>query len=78
MNNSGLKGGAIYLHETELKTKTCTFEENSAIHKGGAIHADDGSSAMIKNCYFLLNKAVDGGAMYLINSNYSFVSSTIF
>ena len=78
MNNSGLEGGAIYVHETELKTKTCTFKENSAIQKGGAIQMDYDSSIIMKNCHFFSNKAADGGAMHLFNSNYSFVSGTIF
>ena len=78
MNNSGSEGGAIYVHETELKTKTCTFEENSAIHQGGAIQMDAYSSIIMKNCHFISNKAVDGGAMYLSNPNCSLVSGTTF
>ena len=78
MNNNGFEGGAIYVHETELRTKTCTFEGNYAIHQGGAIQMDDYSSIIMKNCHFISNKAVDGGAMYLTNSNYSFVSGTTF
>ena len=33
---------------------------------------------MMKNCHFFSNKAVDGGAMYLTNSNYSYVSGATF
>ena len=78
MNNSGSEGGAIYVHKTELKPKACTFEENSAIHKGGAIQMDDDSSITMKNCHFISNKAVAGGAMYLSNPNCSLVSGTTF
>ena len=39
MNNSG----AIFVQNTELKSEICTFEENVATHKGGAIGVNSDS-----------------------------------
>ena len=78
MNNNGIEGGAIYVHETELKIEMYTFEENYARHKGGAVQVDDDSSIMMNNCRYLSNKAAHGAAMHLTNPSYSFVSGAIF
>ena len=78
MKNSGIEGGAIFAQNAELKTETCTFEKNVAIHKGGTIKADDDSSIVIANCHFLSNKAMDGGAVHLHHPIYSFISDTTF
>ena len=77
MNNSAVEGGAIFVENAELKTETCTFEKNVATHKGGAVRVDDKSSITTENCRFLSNKAVDGGAVHVTSSSYSFVNNTI-
>ena len=45
-NNSGTEGGAVFVKHSELKTKQCTFRENLATHKAGAVRVDFDSSIL--------------------------------
>ena len=44
--------------------RNCTFKNNSALDKGGAIYNHEGASPTIENCTFIDNSAQDGGAIH--------------
>jgi len=67
----GPSGGAILLHESSLHISHCIFHDNKAGH-GGALTVSSNSNAVIDNCLFYENEALDyhGGAV-LTNTNCS-------
>ena len=65
-------GGAIVLSDTNNSNiKNCTFTNNKAQYKGGAIYFDENSfnSLIISSSTFKRNSATFGGAIYV--SSYS-------
>ena len=61
-NVSGNYGGAVYTYETEFNR--CTFTDNKANTKGGAICFYLNSSSTISNCTFQKNISSEGGAIH--------------
>lgn len=67
-----LRGGAIYNENIALITESCTFEENTAVEKGGAIYVAtdgtyvDGSAESVSGgeiSHFIKNSSEVGGAV---------------
>lgn len=82
LNNTGIKGGAIFINGTEqppIEIWSCTFIGNHNENyggSGGAIYVESGREVSIKNSYFEANKlsVIDnygtfGGAIFSIGSN---------
>ena len=62
-NGSASRGGGIYCSGSSPKIKECTFVENAAEGKGGAIFTDGSSSPEILDCIFMRNSGKSGGAV---------------
>jgi len=69
-NNSGFTGGAIGAYGTAT-IGLCSFEANSAVRYGGAIHVQSGNRMVrIFGCAFVRNTASEyGGGVYLDRSS---------
>ena len=69
-DNAASTGGAIYAVQVHLYINYCAFENNSAIHNGGAIYLDAYNTLNMSNSHFLMNTAnLSGGAIYVNNGN---------
>lgn len=82
-NTCNYGGGAISLYSVvDTKMIYCLFADNYTMYSnGGAIHTlGIGNSLFFKNCTLSGNSAVtgDGGAVYLVFANASFVNSIIY
>jgi hypothetical protein len=89
-NKAGDNGGALegYLDSgnpqqpatLNFTLQSCSFGGNSAIDgfygQGGAIHFED-FEAVFADCYFLGNRAKNGGALYLTAGNAKFIGGII-
>ncbi|WP_407415082.1 right-handed parallel beta-helix repeat-containing protein [Methanobrevibacter sp.] len=62
--NNDYNGGAIYITDDAKYTiSNCTFENNRAEKKGGAVYSEN--SLDIENSTFISNSADNGGAVYV-------------
>lgn len=55
--HDGSDGGAISMHGIQLDAQLCSFRENHAINRGGAINLRSSSKANIDTCIFDRNRA---------------------
>ena len=62
-NGSVPRGGGIYCSGSSPMIKECTFIENAAEGKGGAIFTEGSSSPEIFDCIFIRNSGKSGGAV---------------
>lgn len=66
INGAAQEGGAIY-SSAVLTILNCTFENNRATERGGAIYIEDDEfiyTSVIKDSTFINNDAEDGGAIF--------------
>ncbi len=73
IKNSATYGGVIYVENGYLDIYNSIFEENYATNFGGAIATDNHANVTIKKSKFLndFSKNDAGGAIYLVNSNFT-------
>lgn len=58
-------GGAIYTYGSSVTVQKSDFVGNEAATSGGAVCCKTGSVANIRDCDFIENHALDGGALYI-------------
>jgi predicted outer membrane repeat protein len=63
LSNSAESGGGLQVIYTDLNLSNCTLYGNSADTYGGGISVSVDSNAVLKNCIFWLNTAVEGAAI---------------
>ena len=61
--NVCLDGGAVFLHDSILKSEDCTFSHNTAGRNGGSISLSANSFITIRNSSIFFNVAEMGGAI---------------
>lgn len=66
INNTTLEnGGGIALeNNAQLIIEDSRITENTAANFGGALYRTLGTNAVVRNCFFLRNRATTGGAIY--------------
>ncbi len=74
-NNSGNKGGALYISYSDATIVNCCFTNNNA-NTGGGLYLYYSNSSNI-NCICSNNSSNTGGGFYLYNSNNVFVNCNI-
>lgn len=68
IKNNNLITGALHCENSSgFYVLNCSFVENTSTKNGGSMYISN-SSATITNCDFINNKAVDGSAIYNINT----------
>ncbi len=78
--NTAHNGGAMYTSQSNITLKGSRFIENSAQHYGGAIFASKSVFLMAEYTLgntFVRNSALDGGAVYSINSTFDVSSDGV-
>ena len=73
--NRAANGGALVLRVTDADIVNCTFLDNRASGRGGAIFLPSNQwnppSVRVVNCVFARNQAAEGGAAYLVGAQYT-------
>ena len=65
-NNTARSNGVIYLDEFGIaEIVDSIFRDNTVTYYGGTVVFDTANSALVKNCTFEGNSAVNGGAIYI-------------
>ena len=76
-NNNATDGGAIYIDSnSKLQVNMCSFWKNFGTRTGGAIRLKSYSTAVIKDCHFMSNHAVGGGAVSINDPEHFSMHST--
>jgi len=57
-------GGGLYCNNSFLSIISCTFQGNTSVKRGGAIHNHCLGELIITNCKFIRNASMWGGALY--------------
>ncbi|KZX14667.1 hypothetical protein [Methanobrevibacter filiformis] len=70
-----IEGGAIDTHVTNISIRNCSFENNFALNRGGAISLAFGTDQVI-DCIFKNNSAPSAGAIYSRNSTATIINCT--
>ncbi len=74
-SNQAQKGGALALRAAEVDLVNCTFVDNVAGSRGGALFlpSNQGNppSVRVVNCVLARNRAAEGGAAYLVGAQYT-------
>ena len=65
-NNTAVLGGALVTDGSVSEMMDCTYDQNSASDKGGAIYVQDGSLSM-SECHLMENDAPNGGGVYVVD-----------
>ncbi|KZX15905.1 transglutaminase domain-containing protein [Methanobrevibacter curvatus] len=64
--NKATNGGAIYSLK-DLNISTSIFSKNNATSNGGAVYINGGTTRILSNSNFSLNRALNGGVIYSNN-----------
>ena len=69
--NHAYQGGSVFISRGECCVKGCTFQNNTAENRGGAIYiCVDGDKSQVVNCTLKENIAPKGGAIYTRAENF--------
>ena len=71
-------GGAVRAVNGTILFRGCTFSNNTAASRGGAIRMGVGSNVTLDNCVFEGNSAYAGGAVYVGKGTLSVINGTKF
>lgn len=66
--NTAYYGGGIYNNDSTLTLTGCTFSDNDAVSRAGALYGNAGATTAF-DCVFLRNNATTGGALYNSSSS---------
>lgn len=70
VNNTAKSNGVIYLDEFGIaEIIDSVFKDNQVTYYGGTVVFDTSNSAIVKNCTFENNSAINGGAIFISSYN---------
>jgi len=69
------EGGGLFMSDSTLTVRACIFEDNFAVHRGGAARGSDGV-ILFDQCSFVGNLAEAAGAIYDDGSETTFTECT--